>query len=138
MDLFLTHEGDLALTTLSELQTTLSTRGEQLQAVGIRVKTKLGYSQLRPLLGSRLDQLVGALLTKETLAMGEKYLQEALANSPLLTTVDVSVRGVPVGTNTALFLIMLNGGETRYLIPFDFTRGIVEPRGSGALGSLPS
>lgn len=139
-DLFLTHEGDIRLTTDGTLSLAES-NDDLLQSVAYRMKTRPGQDKLVPQLGNLLHTLVGTLLTPETLRRGEALIHRALSGSRATLYATVNVRGVPINATEALFLIGVapyDGGRgALYKIPFDFQRGIVKLREANSVGNAP-
>lgn len=129
MDVFCTHEGDLAVGVDGDLAL-VDGDAAILQAVSFVVKQA----------GGVLAPLVGELLTPETLLNGEDLLCEALLMCPSLYGVGYEVRGLPVNTTQALFLIDLElTTDVPHLvtIPFDFQAGVVDLRTEATLGLSP-
>lgn len=121
-DLYFTHEGDF-LCTDGDLVLASGT-DEMRQLVARLVKNDGG-----------LSQLVGLLLTPETLAMGESILLSRLMSSSRLAAQPIEVRAIPVNATQALFVV----GHTAIsaplsTIPFDFTRGVISPRDTTTIG----
>lgn len=128
-DLFLTHEGDLALTPIGDLQ---RARGlaEILQTIAIRLKTRQGTFPLRPELGHVLDELVGEFLTEGALRRGEQLIYRALSGSLVLSSIPLEVRGAPVNEAQAIFVVSFpfDGVPRLFTIPFDFQHGALVAR----------
>jgi len=136
----MTHEGDLALSSTGDLQTTNGI-GEILQSITLRMKTNISQYRLRQTLGNSLTSLVGQFLTQDTLRSGENLIYAALSGDKLLSSVSVEVRGIPINKTQAVFIISVTGSDIHglYSIPFDFQHGIVEPRSNtvSSIGSSP-
>lgn len=132
-DYFMTHEGDLLINIAGDEFAFESGIGEALQDIAIIVKTSPGEFQYNQLLGCALYSLVGKLLTKDVLSEGERLIHSALNSSEKLSEYTITVRGVPVSTNEALFIIAIEDNdenETLYIVPFDFEHGVIEQRTS--------
>ena len=131
MDIFLTHEGDLLRDTTGNDFEYVFDDDEVLQDIAIRIKSYPGDFAYFQDIGCELSTLVGQLMTPDTLLQGESLIYQALNSSPLLVDKQVTVRGIPVATNEALFVIAIQDTaieEQLFLIPFDFERGMLRPR----------
>ena len=135
MDLFLTHEGDLALDLDTNDIQTVSGTYEQLQEIAFRLKTKRGSLEYDPSIGNSLHQLVGTLLTPESLAYGERLIYDALSDASSMTAIPVVVRGIPINNHDALFVITLSlptGRDKIFMVPFNYEYGAIGSRSATA------
>lgn len=138
MDIYLSHEGDIPLNISKNALETIDGMDEQLQSVAIRIKSRKGDFSYHQEIGCALDELVGELMSKNTLRRGELIIQDALANNDLLITTEIKVRGIPINSTEALFVIALSdtfNKESLYTIPFDFTHGLVNVRDAQTIGN---
>ena len=126
MDILLTKYGDLSLGVTGDLDIVKYSQ-ELAQEITFRIQTTIGEFDLLPAFGNRLEELIGELLTPDTLILGENIIYSALAGSPLLSGTSVEVRGVPINATQAIFVISVESDyePQLYTIPFDFLRGIV-------------
>ena len=141
MDLFMTHEGDLALNSQTgDLHTTAGI-GEVLQSIALRLKTRRGQYRFRQMLGNQLDVLVGQFLTTDALRQGEHLIYQALTDSPLFASCSIEVQGAPISNSQVLFVISVShsGQHALYTVPFDFQHGMLAPRNLtvSSIGAAP-
>jgi len=127
-ELFLTHSGDLVFEDRDFK--TVDYLDEAIQSVAYRLKTAFSENNL-------LENIIGEFMTRDTIGTIQKELSRIITTDNItLARFPVEVRGFPINTSEAIFVVALGYEENEILftIPFDFNRGIlnvIEPEAVG-------
>lgn len=102
-DLYFSEDGDLKSSVSGDIAITYSESRNLAQQIYLRVMTVLGDFPLYPNMGSEIEKIVAMPQTKETGALGEKMIMEALNRDGRLKNRPISVKAVPVSQKTIRF-----------------------------------
>lgn len=110
MDFYFSTEGDLKIAPNGDVALTPSNWRDDGQQAYVRVKTEPGDWTLYPNLGVDLTRLYGQPQSRETGALGEKLILDALNREGRFAGKQLSVKSVPTGPQTIRFDIYVRSG----------------------------
>jgi len=102
-DLYFSEDGDIKISVNGDIAITQTASRDVAQQIYMRVMTELGDFVIYPNLGAQLDQLIGLPQTAKTGQFGEQIILEALRRDGRLRGRPMSIKAVPVGSQTIRF-----------------------------------
>ncbi len=115
-DLYLTEDGDLAISPTGDLAVTKDAWRDYSQQAYITIMTEPSDFTMYPTMGVNLEALIGMPQSQETGEYGARLIREALERNPRLRTVPVTVKPVPTGYQSIRFDIYITIGSKSDMI----------------------
>jgi hypothetical protein len=78
------------------------------QDIAFRMRTDQGDFIPHPDIGAGLTELIGEPNTRETTKNGESMITHSLVYDGMVSSVDLSVRGVPISLDSVVYYVFVN------------------------------
>lgn len=115
-DLYLTEEGDLAVSNHGDLGLTETPWRHFSQQAYIRIMTQIGDFVVYPTLGADLETMIGMPQSQSTAEYGKSLILNALTRDGVLSSFPIEIVAIPTTLQTIQFDIYMTVGSRSDLI----------------------
>lgn len=112
-DLFLTLNGDLAISGNKDIAVLNSSKQNDVQQIYLRLMTEPGDFYAYPTLGVDLSVLYGMPQTAETGELGKKLIKKSLEREGIFRGKNISVNAVPISRDVIRFDVHILSGSNQ-------------------------
>lgn len=115
MDLYLTEDGDVAISPAGDLALTQSAWRDDVQQVYVRLMTDVGDWVLHPDLGADLSRLYGLPQTPETGSYGIDLIEAAIRRENRFLGKQVDIKAIPTSHQSIRFDVYVTSGSRQQI-----------------------
>lgn len=112
-DLFLTLNGDLAISGNKDIAVLNSSKQNDVQQIYLRLMTEPGDFYAYPTLGVDLSVLYGMPQTAETGELGKKLIKKSLEREGIFRGKNITVNAVPISRDVIRFDVHILSGSNQ-------------------------
>lgn len=128
MDLFISEQGDIAVSHTGDLAITPTEHHDDAQQAYVRMMTEIGDWMTYPTLGASLSQLFGMPQSPQTGALGVELINSAMNREGRFGGSSVRAVAVPIAPHKIRFDISIVSGsqeQVRFSVERDLSLGVV-------------
>lgn len=124
-DLYLTEDGDLAISHSGDFEVTDSPWRELSQQAYISILTAKGDFLLYPQIGAELEKLIGMPQSAATGEYGKQLIADALRRNPRFISLPLNIKAVPVSAQAIRFDVYVTSGyQTEVVLSIEQNLGV--------------